>query len=286
MRIAILADIHSNSAALEAAVCDILNRRPDEVIVAGDIINRGPQPRQCLERILDLQRTKGWHLLRGNHEDFVLSERTPTPNRVQWQNEVLQHTAWTAHQIISLAGDVEAMPNQVDVAGPDGRLVRAVHASMESNRSGLFEHMDDGEMLALMDPAPAVHCVGHTHRPFVRWIDSQLVVNAGAVGLPFDRDPRAAYAWLEWTGGTWQAEIIRLNYDRTRTEKAMHDSGYLADGGPMTALVVDELRHARPNFQRWHRDYEADVAAGRLSVQEAVDALLQQRAAVGTSPGT
>lgn len=282
MRIAILADIHSNLAALETAIRDILSRHPDEVIVAGDIINRGPQPRPCLERIFDLHHTRGWHLLRGNHEDFVLSEQTPTPQRAAWQNEVLQHTAWTAHQIGSLAAEVEAMPNQVDVIGPRGQSVRAVHASMESNRSGLFEHMDDREMLALMDPPPAVLCVGHTHRPFVRWIDGHLVVNAGAVGLPFDRDPRASYAWLEGNDGTWQADIVRLKYDRTRTEKAMHDSGYLADGGPMTALVVDELRHSRPNFQRWHRDYEAEVSAGKLTVQQAVDELLLQRATVTT----
>jgi hypothetical protein len=48
----------------------------------------------------------------------------------------------------------------------------------------------------------------------------------------------------------------------------------------MTALVIDELQNARPNFQRWHREYETDVAAGSMSVRAAVDALLQKRALV------
>lgn len=50
-RVAILADIHGNLAALEAVQTDIARLAPDIVIVAGDVINRGPQSKECLQFI-------------------------------------------------------------------------------------------------------------------------------------------------------------------------------------------------------------------------------------------
>ena len=51
MKIAVLADIHANYRALETVVQHVENWRPDSVLVAGDIVNRGPRSFCCLEYI-------------------------------------------------------------------------------------------------------------------------------------------------------------------------------------------------------------------------------------------
>ena len=66
MRIAVLADIHSNLRALEAVADDIERWNPDVVVVAGDIINRGPMPVECLRFVQCKQREKGVTLLASN----------------------------------------------------------------------------------------------------------------------------------------------------------------------------------------------------------------------------
>ena len=48
MKIAVLADIHGNLPALEAVAAHVEAWQPDRVIVAGDLVNRGPRPLECL----------------------------------------------------------------------------------------------------------------------------------------------------------------------------------------------------------------------------------------------
>ena len=101
-----------------------------------------------------------------------------------------------------------------------------------------------------------------------------LVVNAGAVGLPFDLDPRACYAQLTWQAGRWVAEIIRVEYDRAQADRDFDETGFVAEAGPIALLIRDELAQARSNLFEWTRDYEAAVIAGQLTMAESVTRFL------------
>ena len=59
MKLAVLADSHANRAALERVGEEIDAWRPDVVVVGGDVINRGPQPAECLALVLERQRAPG-----------------------------------------------------------------------------------------------------------------------------------------------------------------------------------------------------------------------------------
>ena len=79
MKLAVLADIHANLAALQRVVEDIDAWRPDVVVVGGDVVNRGPQPAECLAFVLERQRTHGWRTVLGNHEEYVIQQAGPNP---------------------------------------------------------------------------------------------------------------------------------------------------------------------------------------------------------------
>lgn len=274
MKIAVLADIHANLPALEAVLEDVRRWQPHRVVIGGDVVNRGPHPRECLDRVIEGCTRDGWQCVRGNHEDFVLQAGRSTTLESAWLNEVYRHTLWTFERLGDAAPTIATWADHVTVEGTAPREVRCAHASMRSNRHGLYTGMSDREIAELMAPAPAVMVVGHTHRPFVRRVNSTLVVNAGAVGLPFDEDPRAAYARITQRRSGWEAQVVRLAYDRAATERAYGSSGYADEGGPMVRLIADELRHARPWLSQWHVDFEAAVAAGELTVAESVERLL------------
>ncbi|HMP73422.1 MAG TPA: metallophosphoesterase family protein [Kiritimatiellia bacterium] len=273
MRIAVLADIHSNWHALHAVVDHLLVSRPDRVLLAGDVINRGPRPRDCLEFVLERIANHGWLVIRGNHEDYVLDVLNET-GRPEWEIKLREHVRWTRARVEDLLPTFDAWPAQLDLHGPDHGIIRCVHASMHGNRSGLYEFMDDEEFLAKCAPAVPVLCVGHTHVPFIRWVEGRLVVNAGAVGMPFDRDRRASYALLEWTESGWRPEIIRVPYDIAATERDYHQTGYLRDGGIMTPLIHREFELAAPQLGYWHRNYEPLVASGNLTLEQSVAIML------------
>lgn len=95
MRFAVISDIHANFPALLAVERDLKKLSPDFVIVAGDFLNRGPQPRQVLEFLLE----KKWRLLRGNHEDYVVAQcENFTPDDMR-ANPIWQPARWTAEQL-------------------------------------------------------------------------------------------------------------------------------------------------------------------------------------------
>lgn len=279
MRIAVISDIHSNRQALAAVLKALDDAAPDQVVIAGDVINRGPEPRACLETILDLQRTRHWLPIKGNHEDFVLVEAAGRIEATDWERKLYHHTIWTMERVRDLLPAITDWPDRLSITGPDGSEVRFVHASMRSKRRGLYEDMEEPQLAELTAPAPAVLIVGHTHVPFIRRANGTLIVNAGAVGLPFDGITRASFALLDWKDSTWQPQIVRLDYDLEAAERAFFETGFMDDAGVMAPLILDELRQARPRLGIWHRHYETRVAAGELSIEASVEHLLQDVAA-------
>lgn len=275
MKIAILADIHANFIALQTVAEHMARWQPDRVIVAGDIVNRGPRSRDCLEFIQHKQQTEDWRVVKGNHEDYVISFDRPetTPQGVLF--DIFQVANWSYQQLNGHVKALRAMPFQVSVAGPAGGELRVVHASMLSNRNGIFPNTSEAHLRKKIEPPPAVMGVGHTHIPLVRTIDNTLVVNAGAVGLPFDGDPRASYAQVQWQAGGWSAEIVRLEYDRRRAEQDFFDTGFMADGGPLAQLILDELRTAQSRLYQWTVEYQQATINGDISIADAVDNFLR-----------
>jgi len=72
MKIAILSDVHGNLLALQAVKADIEGWRPDLVVVAGDVVNGGPNSKACTQIVKRQQKSYNWQVLRGNHEDYVI----------------------------------------------------------------------------------------------------------------------------------------------------------------------------------------------------------------------
>jgi putative phosphoesterase len=226
VKIALLADIHSNLVALEAVAARVDAWKPDVVLVAGDIINRGPRPRECLEYLLGRMQRDAWRVIRGNHERYVMHvAHDPAPTT--GLNEAIRvPIRWTFAQLGSI-DQIEALPTEVDLQGPDGGEIRMVHASMRHDRDNINLDTRDEELRQKIAPPPAVFCCGHTHRPLVRTIDSTLVVNAGSVGLPFDGDSRACWATIERNSSGWEAQILRVVYDRERARQDFLCSGLM-----------------------------------------------------------
>jgi predicted phosphodiesterase len=276
MRIAVLADIHGNLSALQSVAAHLEAWQPDQVVMAGDVVNRGPYPAECLQFVLQKQAEAGWHLVRGNHEDYVLENTRPDAPQSGPQLDVYRNSFWTLGQLNGEVEALAAMPFQVSLTGPNGREFRAVHASMKSNQIGIYPAMADEALRPLIAPAPAVLCVGHTHRPLIRQVDKTLVVNVGSVGMPFDGDRRASYAQLTWENGRWQAAIIRLDYDWAAVERDFFEAGFMTGAGDLARIMLVEFQQARPYLHRWIHQHEARVLAGELSLAESVTTFFRE----------
>lgn len=278
MKVAVLADIHGNLAALHAVVEDLERWRPDLVAVAGDIVNRGPESRACLDLVLQLAAERGWLVMRGNHERYVLHYSRETARsgfpRSGPHYEMSRIIGWAHRQIGSRLPEVASLPEslRLDVGG---ERLAIYHASLRHDRDGIGRHSDEALLRSQIDPAAAVFCVGHTHMPFVRRVGDTLLVNVGAVGLPFDGDTRAAYAQLVQGREGWQATIRRLLYDHERTLRTFMTNGTFNAVGAHAPILFEELRSGRSLMFDFIPLYHERILAGAIGMEAAVDEFLK-----------
>jgi serine/threonine protein phosphatase 1 len=72
-RVIAIGDIHGCSAALDAVLAEAKPRRGDLVVTLGDYIDRGPDSRGVIERLLTLRREVELAPILGNHEELLLT---------------------------------------------------------------------------------------------------------------------------------------------------------------------------------------------------------------------
>lgn len=270
MKIAVLADIHANYPALTAVTEHIQRWKPDQVLVAGDIVNRGPSPVDCWNFVQEKVKSQDWQPIRGNHEEYVCVHLKPDSPLEGPLYDLYEYSFWTYQKLGSAASALERMPDKFSWHDPEAGEFRGVHASMRSNRHGIYPEMADKTLKRLITPAPAILAVGHTHRSMIRQIDETLIVNAGSVGLPFDGNPNANYAQITWTGQQWQAEIISVPYDIDQTKRDFDETGFLEDAGPLAQLIRLELEQSLSQLYQWMTIYMDAVLSGKISVAEGV----------------
>jgi len=224
--IAVISDIHSNLEALRAVFADIEQRDVERIVCLGDIIGYGPNPRECLDLIIERCE---WALM-GNHDFAVLYE--PTNFNAGAESAAF----WTRRQF-ELDDDPDARARrwkflgQLEIRHQFGEGFMAVHGSP---RRPINEYIfaDDAatsptKMQQIFDRVDRCCLVGHTHVQGV-FTDTpefmppgefnhryeftngrKIVVNVGSVGQPRDRDPRSGYAILHDDG----IEFVRIEYD-------------------------------------------------------------------------
>jgi putative phosphoesterase len=198
MRVALIADIHGNVAALDAVLHDMLP--VDFVICAGDVVGYYPFPNEVCDR---LRRICAW-VVRGNHDAYVTGHLTPDPvkaaaYRTEWTREHLDrdHLAW-----------LNTLPVEIKFQWGEQR-VRVRHASPWDEETYLYP--DSPKLADVRLDGTEMLVVGHTHHPLSRECGEGLLINPGSVGQPRDWNPLASYAVLDVESRT--ATHCRVAYD-------------------------------------------------------------------------
>ncbi|TVQ91502.1 MAG: metallophosphoesterase [Chromatiaceae bacterium] len=270
MKLAVFSDIQANLPALEETIAQLEAWRPDLVVMAGDLINRGPDSGGCLARFQAQRERLGWLPVTGNHEEWVL-RCGETPARTPGEQAVRQFADWAWHQVAPQADALRGWPDHLCLHPPGGAAwVHVTHGSMAGNRDGIGPGTSDNRLADRRLPeGVALFVTAHTHRPFQRRFQGIDLVNVGSAGSPFDGDPRASLGRFTWHRGRWHSEIIRFPYDRVRAEQDFHDSGFL-ELGALARLVFMEWQRANLLMAGWRQRYEQAVIDGLIDLEHTV----------------
>ena len=200
MRLAVLADVHSNLPALQAVLADVDRIGPDGIWVAGDHVGYNPWPNEVLE----ILRERHVRAIRGNHDRGAIGGDTFRFNEL-----AAEAVRWTRiHLTPAGVGYLKDLEDRTRGSMPEG-LVAMYHGSPRNDDEYVFPWAAD-ESIVRAAGAPFV-ILGHTHLPMVNRFRSGLVVNPGSVGQPRDGNPRAAWGVLSLTQHTF--EVRRVGYD-------------------------------------------------------------------------
>jgi len=86
MRILAIGDIHGCSIAFDTLIAAVRPQPNDKIITLGDYIDRGPDSKGVINRLIALHETGRLTALRGNHELMMLQVRDRYRKKSQWRD--------------------------------------------------------------------------------------------------------------------------------------------------------------------------------------------------------
>jgi predicted phosphodiesterase len=232
MRYLLLADVHANLDALEAVLTSAQEAGYDQILVLGDLVGYGGDPKAVVNRIRAISPIAA---VRGNH-DKTAARLSDAEN---FNPLAKQAATWTRNTLspeqARYLAQLPAGPLVVD------DLIEICHGTPFDEDAYVFDSLD--AIRALQHASRPVCLFAHTHVPQVVYLDrdelayddvadgvvvslragARYLVNPGSVGQPRDGDPRAAYAIVDST----RREVLfrRVDYAVAHAQERVRQAG-------------------------------------------------------------
>jgi predicted phosphodiesterase len=211
MRYGVIADVHGNLPALEAAVERLEAERVDAYWCPGDLVGYGPFPNECVSLVASL---RGLECVAGNH-DLIALGRLGDDRCFRLARETL---AWTARELTGASrAFLGALPLDARPAG--GVLLS--HGSPGDPQEYVRAPERARELLDGIEERLLV--LGHTHEPWEFEHGGRRLLNPGSVGQSRTRDPRARFAVLDAERG--DVTFVAAEYDVAAVKRALRERG-------------------------------------------------------------
>lgn len=244
--VAVLSDLHANGPAMRAAAADIGARRPQAVVVLGDLLTYGCEPLEVLDELDRLADTVALLMVAGNHDQLYFrgTGAGTSANRHRLPSFVRESVEWTARLLDGHALEERFVwREQLTVgsvlcahANPFGYgdwtylntepdLRRAAEALVGGGRLlGVFGHthrrqaviVTDGVLAPLGTRVPLTHDLPR----------SAAILNPGSVGQP--RGAGSSMLYLHGDPHGLRTEFVDLVYDVAAHTRAI-EAAQLSD---------------------------------------------------------
>ncbi len=225
IRLALIADIHGNTAALDAVLEDIRRRGVSRILDLGDVAQGSLDPGGAVRRL----REAGIPSIRGNADEPFLLDDPPAGEEA---DHALARGSMAAADVAWLAAQ-PAFRREGEVLLCHGTPASNTTYLLDSIRAGGLGLATEAEIMERLGAGPrealdgaTLIAVAHSHAPrTVRLADGRTCVNPGSVGLPaWEHDlplphctesgsPHARYAIVERHAGEWAVEHHAVAYD-------------------------------------------------------------------------
>ena len=185
MKYAIIADIHSNFEALNAAFQDISKQNVDKIICLGDIVGKGENAHKCVQLVkkrCDVVLAGNTDIrFSSNAEDFKGNE--VEYSRILWNQSLMTDEDLDYLRSLPLCYELRAGSRLIRMfhATPDSvfRFVNDYDTDM-SVKYGMFLPSENTQSQQVAD----VVIYGHLHYQFLNTVYNKTLICCGSVGNP------------------------------------------------------------------------------------------------------
>jgi diadenosine tetraphosphatase ApaH/serine/threonine PP2A family protein phosphatase len=218
VKLALLADLHSNLEAVQACLAHARTQNVDRLVFLGDLVGYNADPAAVVELVAEQARA-GAVVVKGNHDAAAAGESAASMN-----SAAAEAILWTSRQLNT--GQLDFLAGLAMTARSEDLFF--VHASAASPERWGYIH-DGLRAAASIDAASATYVFcGHVHDPVLYFIGAdqrpqpflpmpgvpipvprhrRWLAIVGSCGQPRDGTPAACYA-------TFDPERALLTYHR------------------------------------------------------------------------
>lgn len=224
MKLAVLADIHSNHHALKACISHALEKNADEFLFLGDYVSDCPCPQKTMQIIYEMRKKYRCHFIRGNREDYMLNHREnpdegwtycSASGNLLYTYENLKEEDFLFYKSLDIQGmyQKEGYP-----------VFRYCHGSPDSSKELLIPENEN--VVSIMESLDVDLLVsGHTHIQNAAVYGNKRLIHPGSVGIPWYYEGKSQYMILHGKEDGWEEEFFQINYNVEDVIKEFEESG-------------------------------------------------------------
>lgn len=253
MRVLVISDIHSNIEAL-FAIFEQENNNYNEIWCLGDITGYGPNPRECINLLMQKQSQVKIYAVMGNHDRIISRKETPLGFN--------QHAIIAAYKNIAKLTENESewLANLPFTTKPRDNILICHGSPLYNDEYLLSLNVAEPHLIDMVHKNFMLTLFGHTHIPTIYAFDYKAdkfyeeefrynepialktthtvyMINPGSIGQPRDGNPTSCYLLLDISEDNYQD--IKITFKRSNYDIRKCQSKMMLEGFPQ--ILIDRL---------------------------------------------
>lgn len=250
MRIAVVADIHSNHIAFEAVLKDIENNDVDKIFFLGDYIFGGYGSNETVDLLMHYQKQNPQHvIISGNIDELIIKVEENAdwiyPINKQIYNELG----------IDRVTFIKSGPSRV-LLEEEGISMLLCHNPSEIEVftvvDSLRREKNMPNVMGLAEVAEGMEgdvCIfGHYHLFMDEEVNGKRFICPSSVGMPFNGDPRAQYMMMDIVNCKITSSRHYVEYNRLKLVEEFDQKGYFEKDDNWSMNMVTTILTAHNYF--------------------------------------
>ncbi len=243
MKIAVMADIHSNYIALKRSMNYALFRGVRNFLFLGDYLGEMAYPERTMQLLREYAEQYDCTFIRGNKEEYWIHYRENGEKGWQEYDSTTGAMWYAYHQIEPKDIDFfESLPIARKLQYGSFPTLIACHGSPEKVKEDLPIDSERAKAVLAESEVDFILC-GHTHRQGKTLHRGKVLLNPGSVGLSLGAGAMAQFMILHGQNGSWQEEFVNLTYDTEEVIRQLTESGLAKHAPGWCRVTTYSLRN-------------------------------------------